>query len=52
VELPGADLVEKRLRDVADRVESHELLVSIGAPRLRALGLAVPTPLASPEERL
>ena len=38
-ELPGGDLVEA-------------LLVSIGAPRLSALGLDVSSPFDSPEKRL
>ena len=51
--LPGEELVRKGIRDLAQRVESPEsLLVSIGAPRLRRLGLAVVEPFASPEERL
>ncbi len=51
--LPGADLVEQGLRDLAAGVESVEaLLVSIGAPRLSALGLDVPAPLPAPEHRL
>jgi hypothetical protein len=51
--LPGDDLVEKGIEDLARGVESLEsLLVSIGAPRLRRLGLDLPTPFASPEHRL
>lgn len=51
--LPGGDLVERGVADLAAGVESVEaLLVSIGAPRLRALGLPVERPLASPEHRL
>ena len=38
------------LRSVEESVEA--LLVSIGAPRLQAAGIRVPTPLASPEHRL
>jgi hypothetical protein len=53
-ELPGNDLVERGLADLARGVESvPALLVAIGAPRLRRLGLAVPDPkLAHPEHRL
>ena len=53
-ELPGHDLVEQGLVDLARGVESvPALLVAIGAPRLRRLGLAVPdTELAEPEHRL
>lgn len=51
--LPGADLVETGLSDLARGIESPEaLLVSIGAPRLARLGMAVPSPLAFPERRL
>ena len=50
--LPGEELVERGLRDLAAGVESIEaLLVSIGAPRLRRLGLNI-EPLAAPEARL
>ncbi|MBA2567356.1 MAG: hypothetical protein ACR2IN_10410 [Thermoleophilaceae bacterium] len=51
--LPGADLVERGLKDLAGGVESEaSLLVSIGAPRLRRLGIEVPSPIADPELRL
>jgi len=51
--LPGEDLVKKGIEDLTRGVESAEsLLVSIGAPRLRRLGLAVPEPFLSPEHRL
>jgi hypothetical protein len=51
--LPGAELVEQGLRDLARGVESVEsLLVSIGAPRLRDLGVVVEAPIPSPEHRL
>jgi hypothetical protein len=52
---PGADLVIKGLGDLAHTEDSIEaLLVLIGAPRLRSLGLAVPVTerLPSPEHRL
>ena len=52
--LPGADLIRTGLRDISDGVESIEaLLVLVGAPRLRRLGLDVPddTPYF-PEDRL
>ena len=53
IKLPGEDLVRKGIRDLELGIESHEsLLVSIGAPRLRRLGMSVPNPLASPEHRL
>lgn len=51
--LPGEPLVTKGLADLESAVESIEaLLVSIGAPRLAALGLHVPRSLTSPEHRL
>jgi hypothetical protein len=51
--LPGAELVEKGLADLSRGVESVEaFLVSIGAPRLRRIGIDVPAPLASPEHGL
>jgi hypothetical protein len=41
--LPGGDLIQKGLRDLASSRETEEaLLVSIGAPRLRAAGVPVP----------
>jgi hypothetical protein len=52
-ELPGADLVEAGLADLERGVESVEaLLVSVGAPRLTALGFELRSPFASPEHRL
>ncbi len=40
--LPGGDLVVKGLRDQAAQRETQEaLLVAIGAPRLRSLGVEV-----------
>jgi hypothetical protein len=55
-DLPGADVVAQGLADLRAGVETQAaLLVGIGAPRLRGLGLDVPeTPLASvePEMRL
>jgi hypothetical protein len=51
--LPGADLIELGLRDLDRGVESIEaLLVSIGAPRLRQLGVSVQHPIPTPEHRL
>lgn len=50
---PGGDLVEKGLRDLTLSRETCEaLLVSIGGPRLRALGLSVPALFEAPELRL
>jgi hypothetical protein len=53
-ELPGADLIKQGLQDLDSRTESvPSLLVSIGAPRLRDLGLPVPPGVfPSPEHRL
>jgi hypothetical protein len=51
--LPGEDLIEQGLADLARRVESvPSLLVSIGAPRLRALGFEIRDPFPDPEHRL
>ena len=51
--LPGADLVRKGLDDLSRGVESVEsLLVSIGAPRLRGLGIPVEGAHTEPEHRL
>jgi hypothetical protein len=51
--LPGEDLIRRGLADLAAGVESVEaLLVSVGAPRLAALGLTVSNPFPSPEHRL
>jgi len=50
---PGADLISEGLDDLAQGVESiPALLVSIGAPRLRRLGVLVPAPILTPERRL
>jgi hypothetical protein len=51
--LPGADLVQRGLADLAAGAETREaLLVSIAAAKLRALGLQVPDALDDPELRL
>src|SRR3954454_4015209 len=51
--LPGADLVTEGLEDLeAGRESIASLLVAIGAPRLRTLGLPVPEAGALPEHRL
>lgn len=51
--LPGAELVARGIKDLDRGVPSVEaLLVSIGAPRLRLLGVPVVHPLADPEHRL
>jgi hypothetical protein len=52
-DLPGADLVQKGVHDLANSVESAEaLLVSIGAYRLKHVGIELASPLSSPEHRL
>jgi hypothetical protein len=53
-DLPGGDLVEQGLRDLSVGHESEAaLLVLIGAPRLRAIGIDVPpSDLPRPEHRL
>jgi hypothetical protein len=51
--LPAAEMVARGLEDLAGNVESPEaLLVSIGAPRLRRIGLNVPATIPGPERRL
>jgi len=52
--LPGNELIEKGIEDLSRGVESvASLLVSIGAPRLRRLGMAIPEmTIDSPEHRL
>ena len=52
--LPGADLIESGVRDLRERRETAAaLLVAIGAPRLRRLGIDLPPALPkNPEHRL
>lgn len=51
--LPGGDLIAAGLDDLrASRETVPALLVAIGAPRLRRLGIAVPETIADPEHRL
>jgi hypothetical protein len=51
--LPGARLIEQGASDLdAGRESAEALLVSIGAPRLRSVGIEVSMPIASPEHRL
>ncbi len=52
--LPGGELIHQGLDDLAGRAETvPSLLVSIGAPRLRQLGLDVAaTTFPNPEHRL
>jgi hypothetical protein len=52
-DLPGGDLVAAGLDDLRRGRETvPALLVSIGAPRLRRLGVDLPDTIASPEHRL
>jgi hypothetical protein len=51
--LPGGDLVQAGLREIAAGVEPAEsLLVSVASRRLGAAGLTVPPPFPDPELRL
>jgi hypothetical protein len=51
--LPGADLLTRGIADLdGGRPSIEALLVSIGAPRLRLLGVPVERPLEDPEHRL
>ena len=52
--LPGADLIEAGVSDLRERRETvAALLVAIGAPRLRRLGIELPDHLPeTPEHRL
>ena len=51
--LPGADLFEKGLEDLARGLVSVEaLLASIAAPRLARIGIAVPGAIPGPERKL
>ena len=48
-QLPGADLLESGLRDLAaGRESTSALLVAIGAPRLKRLGITLPPPEGMP----
>jgi hypothetical protein len=52
-DLPGGDLIVAGLEDLGRGRETiPALLVSIGAPRLRRLGFAVPHTAPDPEQRL
>ena len=53
-DLPGSEIVLQGLDDLSHGVESAPaLLVSIGAPRLRRIGMKVPeTAIPEPEHRL
>lgn len=50
---PGEDLIRVGLNDLARGAETvPSLLVSIGAPRLARMGLAISAPRVAPEQRL
>jgi hypothetical protein len=52
-DLPGADLIREGLSHLSEGRESAQaMLVSIGAPRLRQLGVDLPRTIPEPEERL
>jgi hypothetical protein len=52
-DLPGGDLVREGLEDLRNgRETAPALLVAIGAPRLRRLGIVVPESVEDPENRL
>jgi hypothetical protein len=51
--LPGSDLIARGILDLSRGIESVEaLVVSIGAPRLRTIGLPVARAFPDPERRL
>ena len=51
--LPGSDLIDRGLSDLREGIVSVEaLLVSVGAPRLRALGIAIGQAIGNPERQL
>lgn len=51
--LPGAELVTRGLQDLeARRVSVASLLVSLGAPRLRSVGVAVDDPFPDADHAL
>jgi hypothetical protein len=52
-DLPGSDLVREGLDDLrSGRETALAMLVAIGAPRLRRLGMDVPEMFEDPEQRL
>lgn len=52
-DLPGGELIGKGLADLARNEETVEsLLVSIGSPRLRSLGVTLGPVFDNPEHRL
>jgi hypothetical protein len=52
-ELPGEDLVRSGMDDLRrGKATVEAMLVSIGAPRLRLLGLEIPETVEAPEDAL
>jgi len=50
---PGVDLIRRGIADLSAGRETVEaLLVSIGATRLRSVGVEPPSPIESPEHKL
>lgn len=51
--LPAADLIQRGIADLsAERETAEALLVSIGATRLRSVGMELPSPIEAPEHKL
>jgi hypothetical protein len=51
--LPGAELIQRGIADLhAGRETADALLVSIGATRLRSVGVKLPESIESPEHKL
>lgn len=51
--LPGAGLIRRGIEDLdAERESAEALLVSIGAPRLRSVGIELSSPIPFPEHKL
>jgi hypothetical protein len=51
--LPGGDLIERGIADLnAGRETTEALLVSIGASRLRSVGIGLPSTIEAPEHKL
>jgi hypothetical protein len=51
--LPGANIVQRGITDLdAGRESAEALLVSIGAPRLRSVGIDLTSPISAPEHKL
>ena len=51
--LPGTDLIQRGVSDLSRGRETTEaLLVSIGATRLRSVGIELSSPIESPEHKL